>query len=245
MLGAAAAGVYNAAYRLLFLLLVMPSFLASALLPRASQLYGQSPDELSDLYTKSFNVAILFSMPMEAGIWLVAPQLILLVYGQEFIDSVPVLRILAALLFLVALAVIASAFLIACDHQSSLTKFQFITACGNLIGNLLLISLIGIQGAALSSLLAEAMLLLLMLYQLKQVIGLPRVGRRLAIVTVSSALFVGVFTFLPPVSLFLSVPVSVLIYSAVVLLFKDVRNNEVSALVTMLRHRPETRVSHP
>ena len=99
MLGAASVGVYNVAYRVVFMLLFLPHFGSVAMLPLASRLYKNSQQELENLYHSSLNIVVLIGLPIAAGIWLIAPALIDFIFGKEFVESVQILRLLAVILF--------------------------------------------------------------------------------------------------------------------------------------------------
>lgn len=230
MLGAAAAGVYNAAYRLIFLLIMISYFVGLSLFPLASRLYANSRKELETLYHKSLCMIVLVSLPTVFGLWFVAPDLIDHIYGQEFTESTLVLRYLVWLVFLTFIKSIMEVFLTSCDRQSERVKSQWKTTWINVLGNLLLIPTIGIIGAAIATLISETLLVFFFTAQLKNIFGWPRIGSRLMIGSLASASFCLLFSYFPSLSLGISIPVSVLIYVAVLYMFKEIRMNEFRIL---------------
>lgn len=226
LLGTAAAGIYNAAYRIVFMLMFISYFASMALFPGASRLYLDNPGELKAFYQKAMNMIILFSLPVAAGVWLVAPDLIRLVYGSEFQESGVILRFLAWLILFSFLQNTLGTFLTASDRQVERTKSQWIVAWVNGLGNLLLIPLLGIRGAAMATLFSEGLMVVLLLLRLKNVLGLPSVSSRFIMSLIATAAFCIPFFFFWHPSLFLIVPASVVIYFSVLTLFKEFRINE-------------------
>ena len=73
-LGTAAAGVYNVAYRVVFILMSVPHYAATAVFPLASRLYTESREEFEELYDRSLSAIVLAGLPIAAGVWLIAEQ---------------------------------------------------------------------------------------------------------------------------------------------------------------------------
>ncbi len=226
MLGSAAAGVYNAAYRLVFFLLVIPQFASFAMLPVTSKLYERSAEKLKDLYSRALNRNIIIGLPAAAGLCLIAPQLIGMIFGEEFGESVLILRLLSWLLLLMCVKSVLSIFLISCNREVDRTRSQWTAAWMNVLGNLVLIPLLGIRGAAITTLVSDGVLVFLLAYRLGTILAWPQVGARVAIGVLGAIAFYVPFTLLPDVPLLLVIPSSVAIYVMVILLFKDIRETE-------------------
>lgn len=234
-LGVAATGIYNVAYRVIFILTFIPQFAMMAMLPLASRLYTNSMEQLRILYHKALNLIVLVGVPIAAGVWLIAPDLTMLVFGETFVESAPVLRLLAGLIFLTFLSRTMGTFLISCDRQVERTRSQWIVAWVNVLGNLVLIPVFGIEGAATAMLISETLLVCLFAVRLKAILGWPQIGPRLAISGIATASFCLPFTFFPPLSLWMVVLVSMLLYTGILVLFKETRENEVHMFVSLLK----------
>jgi O-antigen/teichoic acid export membrane protein len=235
LVGSAAAGLYNAAYRVVFIFLLVPYFAAMALFPLASRLFLSSKQELKALYHSSLSLTILLGVPVTVGLWLVAPQLIDLLYGEEFVESVLLLRVLAGLTFLATLKSIMGVFLMSCDRQAHRARSQAVSAFISVVGNLLLITFVGIKGAAFATLLAEIVLVVQFAIYLRPVLGWPQIGSRLVMSGVAAASFFLLFTLLVSAPLLVVIPISMLIYLVVLLAFGDIRRKEAHMIKTLLR----------
>jgi O-antigen/teichoic acid export membrane protein len=235
LMGANAVGLYNVAYRLVFVLVLIPQLGSRAVFPQASRLYLDSRQDFKSLYHEFLNAAVLIGLPMAAGLWLIGPELISLIFGETFTDSASLLRILAPILFLNFVSQMMSIFLMSCDRQMERTKTMAAVAGASVVGNLALIPLFGIKGAAVAALASEALRVALFALELRGVVGWPKIGSRLAIGMVGVASFCVPFTLLPSLSLGVVVPASTLLYLATLALFKETRENEIHAALSLLK----------
>ncbi len=235
LLGSAAAGVYNAAFRIVLVFLLIPFFAAMALFPLSSRLYLTSREKLDRLYHGTLNLTILFGVPVAFGLWLTAPQIIDLLYGEEFNESTTVLRILTWLIFLATLKSIMGVFLMSTDLQSKRTRSQGISAIVAVIGNLLLIYFLALTGAAIAVLIAEIVLVFLFAWYLRPIFGWPKIGSRLAIGTLAAGSFCLLFILLPSLPIYVVIPISAFIYLGILLSFKDIRENEGKRVLGLVK----------
>jgi O-antigen/teichoic acid export membrane protein len=236
-LSATAVGVYNAAYRVVFILMFVPVFAALSLFPMMSRLYVNSQKDLATLYTKLINLIILIGLPTSAGLWLIAPKLIYLIFGEDFAESALMLRYFAWLLLLAFLKSFMKMLLTSCDRQAEGTRSQWTAACVNAVGNVILIPSIGIKGAAIAVLASETLLVILYAMQIRTFIGRPRVGSRLVMSTVGTAIFCATFSLLPAMTITIVIPASIAIYAITLLCFKGIRENEIPMLMDLLALR--------
>jgi O-antigen/teichoic acid export membrane protein len=239
MLGASVAGVYNVAYRIVSLVQFLPYFTGLALFPTSSKLYGCDLPKLVEVYRHSLNTLVLAALPAAAGLWLIAPQLVISVFGEDFSESVGVLRILAAVLFFTSFKMILAMLLTSCDRQKLRMRSEWIAATANIGANLALIPLLGARGPAVAALLSESLAVLLFTVHLRPVLGWPNCLKRATIAAAATSCFVLPGIFVPVQPWALLVPAAALIYLAVILMFKDVREHELRPFIALLRARRE------
>ena len=235
LMGSTAAGIYNVGYRVVFMILFLPRFIGTTLFPIASKLFMESHSKLQEIYNKALRFSCLVGLPLASGLCLIAPELIRVVFGEEFMESSEILRYLSWLLFLIFIRVMMGNFLTACDRQTDKTKSQFFAACLNIVGNVILIPLLGIKGAAIATLLSESLLVFLFALRTKDTLGWPKIGSRLAIGSLATLSFVGPLFFYEVRALIVTIPVAVIVYAAVLIFFKETRNNEVQIIVRLLK----------
>jgi O-antigen/teichoic acid export membrane protein len=189
------------------------------------------------------NLVILIGIPASAGIWLISEDLINLFFGKTFVESAQILHYLAWLLLFAFLKSIMGFFLMACDRQVQWTKSWAITACINVTGNIMLIPLFGIKGAALASLISDIVLISLFTIQLRTLFGWSAIGYRFFISCIATAGFIVPFTLLSHKELILVIPVSILIYSAILSMFREIRIKEFRIIFDILRGKSNRIVS--
>jgi O-antigen/teichoic acid export membrane protein len=227
-------GVYNASFRIVFLFMMISHFLGVALFPQFSKISLESTQALKTLVNDSLNIIILVCLPVAGGIFLLAPQIIDLVYGQDFIDSIIVLQILAPLVFLTFPERILSFLLASSDKQVVRAKAQGIIAIVNLTSNLILIPLIGIIGSAVSALLSYIILLTLYIIVLSKYIDYQRVVKRLIISLFGTFIYIQCILFLNIKSVPFSIAIAIVLYFISILPFNSVRNGEIKAVYSKI-----------
>jgi O-antigen/teichoic acid export membrane protein len=235
LIGTVAVGVYSAAYRVIFVLMFLPLLASIAVLPRVSRAYaGNARGELALLYHQSLRFAVLVGLPALFGLWLIAPDLMLTLFGRDFEGSVSLLRLLAPLFFLECLRSLIAAFLTGCDRQAARTQSEWLSTGVNLAGNMVLISGLGTAGAAIATVTAELVLVVVMAMRLSSLLGWPEIGSRMILGVLASVAFFVPLTLLTAMPIWATVPLAVVIYLLALLSFRDIRENEASLVLKAL-----------
>jgi len=237
LLGASAAGLYHAADRFVFALSWIPHFAGTALLPTAIRRHAESEEGAGPLYQRALGGIVLIGIPASVGLFLVAPRAVKLVFGDSFGAAVPVLQILAPLVFANCVSRIMAIFLLAIDSITARSRHEARAMAVNLIGLLVLVPLFGIAGAALAILVAETLLVVWFARELAPTVGPPRCGKRLAIALAGTAVFSGALLALPSLSLLASVAIAIVLYAGSLMAFPAIRNEEGHALVAWWKSR--------
>jgi O-antigen/teichoic acid export membrane protein len=237
LLGASAAGLYHAADRFVYALSWIPHFAGIALLPTAIRRHAESEEGAGPLYQRALGGIVLIGVPAAVGLYLVAPRAVILLFGESFGAAVPVLRILAPLVFANCVSRIMAVFLLAIDRIAARSRHEARAMAVNLIGLLVLVPPFGIAGAALAILVAETMLVIWFARELASTVGPPRCGKRLAIALAGTAVFSGALLALPPLSLLASVAIAVPLYAGSLMAFPAIRKGEGRALVEWWKSR--------
>ncbi len=227
LLGVSSVGVYNAAYRIIFLLMLLAYFCELALMPVITNLYQNSREDLVNLYNRSFGIVMLIAIPLSVGVWLISEDIILLIFGSEFVESSIILGVLSWLVLLAFVKSVIGVFLTSCDMQKHRTRGQWLAAVVNVSGTMLLIPLLGIIGAAIATIISELILVMLNGVNLKQVVGAPKVYKHIFMGVIGSVVFCSVVLSIGSMHMFLTIPLAALIYFCVLMMFKDFRNNEL------------------
>jgi len=236
-LGAAAAGIYNVAYRLIFIFMVITHFASVSIFPLASRLFIESRDNFFAFYQNTLNLLILICIPASLILWLAAPDIITIFFGAEFKQSIIILRILAPLFFLTMMENILATFLMSCEKEKERTTGYWLTAWTNIIGNLILIPLYGCAGAAIATLISKVLQTGYYFYKLTSLFGLPRIGPRTFISLAACLSMVLPPLLLPSIPTVITLPISLILGCATLLLIKDIRNHELQFLLNILKKK--------
>jgi O-antigen/teichoic acid export membrane protein len=240
LLDAAAVGIYNAAFRVVMLLNVVASLASLGLFPLISKLYASSQKDVGIAYHAALRVSLLITLPAAAGLWLIAPRLIIPIFGPDFVESVPALRFLCWLVVVFPLRSLLSSFLAASGLQATRAKIEWVGTVMTVVGCLLLVTVAGVVGAALGVLLAESLMVAMMMARLSVLWGWPDVGLRVAMSGIGIAGFCLPVLLWPDMPIIVVIALSIAIYLGVLALSSDIRNTEYRLLWSALQGEPRT-----
>lgn len=148
-------GLYAAATNIIIALIFIPSMYGASIYPVLSRFYVTSKESLRFAYERSIKYMIILGMPIAVGVYFLSENIIVVLYGNEYLASAVALSILSGYLFLKFLNPITGFTLIAIDKQSSRLVGQGAAALINIALNLILIPNYGFVGAAVATLLTE------------------------------------------------------------------------------------------
>lgn len=123
--------------------------------PHMAKYVKNAPAKLQDLYQRSLHYLIITVMPMVAGLLIIAPKLVHLIWGRDFVPTTPILQLLAPTLIFVFLNVPNSRVLLVHNCQGQLLRYLSISLGTNILINLLLIPYLGGKGSAIARLVSS------------------------------------------------------------------------------------------
>ncbi|UCF38900.1 MAG: flippase [Acidobacteriota bacterium] len=175
MIGPFDTGVFAAAHRMTSALSNVPMAVVSALLPVLASHQG-NPEALRQVVKKSVGILFLAAGALTVALLVLADPLISIVYGEDYLGAIGMLRILAWSLIPVF---VGMAFENVVLSQNALVKvFPVVTGCAllvHLVACTLLIPAIGAVGVAWSTLISETLLaILMMVFALRFLVGRRR-----------------------------------------------------------------------
>ncbi len=162
--GAVYVGWYGVANKLVFSLQFIPSAFVAAIYPAMSKFYQKDLIKMKSILEKSFLYLLFIVLPISLGTIVLAPEIILTLYGKKFFPSILPLRILMVSLIAVFLYFPLGSFLNAAHRQKRNTANMGIAMVINVILNLTLIPYWKLAGAAVASLVSQTIMLFLGLY---------------------------------------------------------------------------------
>jgi O-antigen/teichoic acid export membrane protein len=160
MKDAAACGIYASAAKFVYPLTLFSEAVLVSLFPVLSRKRAQDPAGFTFAIEKTIKYLAAFSVPTALGITILAPRIITLLLKPEFAPATLTLQLLIWYLPIVYFYGVISHALIAAERVVFLTIVNSIAILVNVALNLLLIPKYSFNGAAVSTLLSEAFVLI-------------------------------------------------------------------------------------
>lgn len=161
-------GVYNAAYKLAILALVVINAVNTVLAPKIAALHGEN--NVSAIKSEVLSATRLITyvtLPIVLALILLRRPLLGL-FGDEFVAGETALIVISVGLLLNAMSGSVGQLLNMTQHQNALKRFTMISVVFNVILNYVLIIKMGIVGAAIASLFSTLLLNVLCLVFIKK-----------------------------------------------------------------------------
>jgi O-antigen/teichoic acid export membrane protein len=158
-LGEYATGIYSPAVGLVNMALLVPMAVYTVMVPVLGNLYQNQPPQA---YKSSYRTIGLL-LAIGVLLWLLflaGAPLVVLILGQSYQASVPVLRILSFVLLFKCVSFAMAAIMIATDKQGRRTIVQTIAALLNVLLNLAIVHILGVKGVAGVYVVTEIILLM-------------------------------------------------------------------------------------
>lgn len=172
-------GNYDNAEKLVKMCITLISSLVTVFIPRNSFLYAEGKiDELKNNMNILCKFVLLIGLPMMMGTFVVSSDFMPLYLGEEYgldniTNCITIMKILSILIPVIGLGtVLGGALLVPIGLDS---KYTICIVCGaifNFVLNLLFIRLYGSVGAALSTVIAESLVTILMIHYSKNYLNL-------------------------------------------------------------------------
>ncbi|MDZ7860515.1 MAG: flippase [Candidatus Krumholzibacteriota bacterium] len=223
-------GWYNAAYRLIVVLLFIPVALNTTVFPAMSKFYVSSRHSLSLIFRKYFKFMLIISIPMGVGVTLLADRGILLIFGEGYTQSIIALKILIwAPVFIFINAAFVRLFE-SINRQMIVTKITGVCMIENVVLNLLIIPRFSYIGASITTVITElTIVVLLVIFAYRVGYGFKR-GEFLAAVSrvAVSSLIMGVFIWkLRDLNLLILVLISSLLYTSILFIVGGIDKDDI------------------
>ncbi|MBR5523666.1 MAG: flippase [Clostridia bacterium] len=222
-------GYYENAHKIVNILLTVITSLNVVVGVRTSYLFGQNKEEeIRDHIRNTFRFMYMISFPMCAGLVACGYGFALEFYGANFAEAGVMLMMFSPLVFVIGTSNVLGSLYLTPSGQRARSNRAIITgACVNLVLNILLIPKFGAYGAVIASVLAELVISAIYLYFSHSFISaweLLGIAARYA--GFSLAMFVPIYLMgqVMPVeatTILLQIAVGVVVYAALLILFKD------------------------
>ncbi len=222
-------GYYGYAHKFVNMFLFVTTSVGTVMLPFVARLKEEKNiEEIKKYVKKSFRVILFISIPMAIGLAVVSPFVIPWFLTESFTKTGYLISLMSPVIIFISLSsVTGMQFLIPLDRTKEYTISVTISCILNFILNLILINFIDSFGAAIATLLAEALVFIIQLYFVRKDNlfngSLKYVIRYLLFAGVmgSIILIIGLLMGVGYLTLIIQVVVGLLIYGSLIIMSKD------------------------
>lgn len=151
-------GIYQVSYKVIGTIFVLAVIINQSYFPALIK-EAKDKNTLSEIFNRSLQNLLFWSIPITIGGFVLADKIILTIFGPKFTAGIPAFRIL---IFNCIIYFLSSAFtqlLFAVNQQKKVMKVFFAGALINTVSNIFIIPSFGIEGASLTTILAELVVL--------------------------------------------------------------------------------------
>lgn len=227
IVGNYASGIYSATYKLISVLTMFQGVYGAVIFPVMSKYFKNDKNILVVSFEKSVKYLTLVTLPFAVGTMFYSLDIIQLFYGAEYDPSASVLSILMWTVCLLFINSACITLLNASHKEFTVTKIYLIAAIFNVGLNLFIIPYFSYDGAAVTTVLSDSLILILSLYVIIR-LGI-KINKSLLIdlgkITLASLIMGGVLYILN-LNMWIAIIVGMVVYFAAVFLLKVFDNND-------------------
>ncbi|MDI6766325.1 MAG: flippase [Bacteroidota bacterium] len=148
-------GIYSAASKLVFFLLMFDRVIATLLLPASSRLFASSAEALESALNKALKWIVIIALPICVGGVILGDEIMLIVFGTQYTQAVDIFRILIWYLLFTMLHTVYASGLIAIGKEKIFGAVMFISMIIHLFSIVICIKYFGVAGAAAAMVVSE------------------------------------------------------------------------------------------
>ena len=235
--GSYAVGIYSAPYKILEVLLAVPTIFMSSVLPVITATLQESKVKAKQVFQDAFNFLSLSALPLIAGSVVLATPVIVFVSGPDFVLSGPVLQILSFSLAGSFLNSVMIYTIIAANQQRRLIQPYIWAVIFNIVANFLVIPRFSFLGAAVITVCTELWVLIFSAYIVAKYLKLTAswvlFSKTAVISTVMGIVLWGLRTW----PLGWLVLIGATVYLVLILITKTITRAEIVSLIPQLNRK--------
>ena len=164
-------------------------------------------------------------MPISMGTLVLSEKIILFIYGAEYVNTIPILKLIIWALPAIFLSYILGTSIASINKQHETIKATFICLLFSTIGNYVLINLFSGIGAAMITVLNEISMVLFYMYIMH------RYGYKVPFI---ASVIMGIVIYLLNLDLFTSVILGMIVYFISIFLIKTFDDDDLNILKQLL-----------
>jgi O-antigen/teichoic acid export membrane protein len=230
IIGTEEVGLYATSQRVVTFLYIIPGLITSSLLPTLSRQLNNL-EKIKNVVHTSIQIIYLFSIPMIFGGLIIGGDLIIKLFGEQYIGSIDMFKISLLSVLFVFPALVFNNIIFIFNKHSSIIRISFIGAILNIIINILLIPHYGGVGASFATLSSQIVIMLLMKKELENIIELKIFQSLSKIILASIFMSILLIIFKSfEISIYLNILISIIIYIVLLIFLKESSLNKIKTL---------------
>lgn len=214
-------GIYNATYKLISVLTLFYGIYTAVIYPVMSKFFKNDKKLLLNSYEKSIKYLMLVMIPLAVSTMFYSLDIIQLIYGHDYDAASSALSILIWTVSLLFICGAGNTLLNASHKEVTVTKIYAIAATFNIILNLFMIPYFSYDGAAISTVLSDILILIIQTYVIYK-LGF-RVNKKLyldLIKIIIGSIILGIALNILNLNMWIAIPVGIIIYLSTVIILK-------------------------
>ncbi|WP_295723529.1 flippase [uncultured Methanobrevibacter sp.] len=221
MVGDYATGIYNATYKLISVLTLFYGIYTAVIFPVMSRYFVDDESMLLVSFEKSIKYLMMIIIPIAVATVCYSADIIQLIYGHEYDAASSVLIILIWTVCLLFISGAANTLLNASHKEISVTKIYAAAAIFNIILNFFMIPHFSYNGAAITTVLSDVLIVTLQCYVIYRLGHRPnkKLYFDLTKITIGSGIL-GIALYLLKLNMWVALPVGIIIYFAIMYLLR-------------------------
>ena len=221
IVGSYATGIYNATYKLISILTLFYGIYSAVIFPVMSKFFKNDESILLILYEKSIKYLLLVIIPIAIATLYYSTDIIHLIYGHQYDASSSVLSILIWTVCLLFISGAGNTLLNASYKEVTVTKIYAIAAVFNVALNLILIPYLSYDGAAITTVLSDVLIVIIQSYVIYKLGHRPNKKLYIDILKIiTGSIILGIALYFLNLNMWVALPVGIIIYFAVVYLLR-------------------------
>jgi O-antigen/teichoic acid export membrane protein len=225
-------GLYGMAYRIIDVMTVLPTMFMGLVLPGLVSAWSEGrADEFRQRVARVFDLFMMAIIPVVVGAQLVATDLIVLIAGEEFVQSGTVLRLLILALAGVFIGTLFGHLVVAINRQRVMTWGYVAVAIVSIIGYFWLIPLYGMWGAVWVTLVSEGLIGIITFGLVARVSGaVPRLTITFKALIASGVMYL-ILSQMPETHVLINLFVGGVVYTATLVALRAVTVSQIKSLL--------------
>lgn len=232
--GESAAGIYSASNRVMATIVSWVGIFGAAIFPVMSRYSMESKDKLFKLYERSWRLMVITVFPLATFLFLASEHVIVTLFGESFVESVAVFRVIAWGILFVSINIVMGTLLLATNHEQQWVTRQICVYLGYGLACFLVIPAYGYMGLAYAKLISQVLLAIVVYIYIGKEIHKIRIFSMARGPVLACLAAAGVFYGASPLGPWLSIPFALVACVAVMLLSKGIQMHDLTFLKKIL-----------